>query len=227
MWPPSSQRLQANPNDPLEIRSDLGFPESEDGPAHLLEATGVLPVALDIALDLGEPVIGVGAAAQLPSPALPVSAVPEVPVAEDGDPRSVENDVGPPRQCGDVLPVPAPGRPESPSENDLTSRIRLLAAPPSRCSGSGGGWKKALVARALRGGELRPGGCFGRRGAHEGILPENAGSEESLLQFLAPLRDRATAYRGALFESRWSNSGASTRASTGGTGDCQGFSLGL
>ena len=174
------ERFEDGPHNYGEIGADLGFPEAQDRPAHLVQPPVVLAIPLDVPLDLGQPVCGVVPSAQLLPPALPVTPVPEVAVAEDGDLRSEEGDVGASRQSRNVLPIPAARGPEGPAEHHLASGVRLLAAPPSRQRGMGRRRGKALVAGAHRlGGRWRV-GCFGRQAAHGEILPEKLLFEEGV-----------------------------------------------
>src|SRR4051812_37657898 len=130
-----------------KVRADLGFPEAQDSPAHLPETPGVLLIPFNVSLDLREPVGRVRPAAQLLPPGLPVSTVPEVAIAENGEPCSDEDDVGSARQIRAVLAIPAAGGPEGSAKSHLTPGVRLFAASASSRSGSGGRRTKPLIAR--------------------------------------------------------------------------------
>lgn len=118
------------------IGLDLGFPEAEHSPTHVLEKPGALPVPLHVALDLREPVPGVTSSAQLLTSSRPIPAMPEVAVTEDSELLAAENDVRFSRQLRDVFSVPAPGGPQDAAERYLAARICLLAAGTSGRRGS-------------------------------------------------------------------------------------------
>lgn len=71
-----------------EVVEHVAFPEAEDGPAHGGEALGVATVAEDVALYLGIPVGTVALDALLGM--VPVAAMPEVAIDEDGDLAALE-----------------------------------------------------------------------------------------------------------------------------------------
>src|SRR5215210_6094211 len=75
---PSRQRFDDGVGNREGIGPDLGFPEAQDSPAHFLEPQGVLSIALDVSLDLGEPVARVCPATQLLPTDFPVPPVPEI-----------------------------------------------------------------------------------------------------------------------------------------------------
>jgi hypothetical protein len=62
-------------------------------------------VTHDVPSDFLDPIIAVRAAAELVLARLPVAAMPEVPIAEDYQPVTPEDDVWLTRQFADVLPV--------------------------------------------------------------------------------------------------------------------------
>ena len=86
-----------------EVVEHVAFPEAEDGPAHGGEALGVATVAEDVAFYLGVPVGTVALDALLGM--VPVAAMPEVAIDEDGDLAALEADVGRAREPAHVLAV--------------------------------------------------------------------------------------------------------------------------
>lgn len=145
---PCQELSQGHSDSPDNLRrggSYLGLPESENGPPHPFEARGGFAIALHVPLDLGNPVVGVGACLELPAAALPVSAMPEVSVNEDGKPSPEEDDIRVTMEGDDILPVAVPGSPEFLPENQFALGIGLPAVRLPGSARPGGGGLPALV----------------------------------------------------------------------------------
>lgn len=73
--------------------------------------------------------------------------MPEVAVAEDGEPLACEQDVGPPSQCGDVHPISMSAMPELSAQQQLAARVALPTGAPGGGAGLGGGRLQGFEAR--------------------------------------------------------------------------------
>jgi len=73
---------------------NIGFPKTHHTPACLAQATGDCLVAATIGCDFCEPIYSVGSPLQRLAQFWPPAAVPEVTIAEDGDSRINQNDIG-------------------------------------------------------------------------------------------------------------------------------------
>lgn len=132
-----------------EAGPDLALPEAQDRPPHLLQPFGVVAVPLHVPLNLGDPVVRIGSLEELPAAALPVVAVPEISIAEDGELRPGEHDIRPAGKLFDVLPVSGSRCPEGAPEEELATCVGFLAATPSSGTGLYGGGLATLVAGAM------------------------------------------------------------------------------
>src|ERR1039457_4300454 len=77
----------------LWIPMNIRFPHPDDRPPFTLQQSLVSAITITIRPDLRNPVGGVGAGAKLPCQPLPVSSVPEVPITENRDAGSGENNI--------------------------------------------------------------------------------------------------------------------------------------
>lgn len=93
---------------PLGVCRDLALPEGQHGKPHLLQGGAAFGVALDVALELGLPVAGVGLGLEVA--AAGGAPVPEASVDEHGEFGGSENDVWRPGEFSDVLSVSAQAR---------------------------------------------------------------------------------------------------------------------
>lgn len=144
--PELTQHVNDFPGEALRVGPDLGLPEPQHSPAHLFELSSVVPVAIHVSLDLRQPVVGIVSAAELLSPALPIPAVPEVTITEDGEASLGEDDVRSPGQGAHVLAVPAAGDPEGASKEELALGVGLAAAAPGGGARLGRGGLSTFVA---------------------------------------------------------------------------------
>jgi len=60
---------------------------------------------------------------ELRSEFVPITTVPEITIAEDGNTMSVKNDIGLARQAGDILAIAQSSTPEQPSKEKLMGSI--------------------------------------------------------------------------------------------------------
>lgn len=143
-----TQEVQNPPEHAIGVAVDLRFPDPQSPPAHFFQLARVLPVALHVSLDLGDPVGGVGAAGELRSPLCPVPAMPEVAVTKDREPSPWKDDVGLPGQVRDVLSEAGTGTPECAPQLHLATRVALPARAPSGGAGLRRGRSQTGIAGA-------------------------------------------------------------------------------
>jgi len=105
----------------------VGLPEAKNHPTRFLQKLGVFDVALNIAFNLGDPVVRIRAIFQLCSALRPVSPMPEVAITEDRDLGFREDDVRPTRQSDEVLSESATDLPERTPQHELAFGVGLLA----------------------------------------------------------------------------------------------------
>src|SRR5215212_9254029 len=149
----------------LRVAQDIRLPEPHDEPAEVRQLSGLLPVALDVAPDLGEPVVRIGPPRQLLAEGVPVAAVPEVAVAEEADARAGEHEVGSARQARGMLAVAQAGPPEGLSQQALGlaafTAVRLLDTGGGRRgrleTAVGGDFRKHARILAQHGAARQPG----------------------------------------------------------------------
>ncbi len=131
-------RLDDPPNprsDPLRISADIGFPEAEHRPALPAQVPILLSVTRYVSGHFGEPVGGVGACSELGSSLLPIFAVPEVAITEDGYSRPRKDQIWSAWDPSYIFPVAETLLPQRTSEQSLRLRIPL-AARAARSSSS-------------------------------------------------------------------------------------------
>ncbi len=130
--PPRLQEQFDLVDDPGQFFQDLLRPEAEDDIAHVPQCTVSLLIFLHVALDLGNPEPPVGMDV---FPAfLPVTAVPELPVHEDGQAVFPDHDVRPAGQGAVMQAVADVPSPQSPPEHHLRSGV--LAFDPGHIPAS-------------------------------------------------------------------------------------------
>ncbi|MDQ1154301.1 signal transduction histidine kinase [Brevundimonas sp. SORGH_AS 993] len=110
-----------------EIRiAQRAFPHDQNAPARLGQVGRVPGVAGAVALDLGDPVVGVGLG--LSRAARAVVAVPEAAVDEQGRTSPLHHHVGPTRQAAAAQPIADPGRAQESAHGQFRRRIAALHA---------------------------------------------------------------------------------------------------
>jgi hypothetical protein len=87
------------------IGKNVGFPKPNHVPARVRQLPAYFSVALAIPGDFGDPVACIVPSKQLSSQPSPVAAMPKIPVTEDCNFFSAENNIRVSRQIGAVLPV--------------------------------------------------------------------------------------------------------------------------
>ncbi len=87
------------------IRTKIAFPNANDAPAGARKISRDLAIALAIAFDLRDPILGVPTGAQLALSRCPVTAVPKIPIAENGDAVLHEHQIGTAWKALDVRSV--------------------------------------------------------------------------------------------------------------------------
>lgn len=110
-------RFQHSVQGRAEVVLDFVFPDAQHEPARLCQGFVYLAVALDVALNFGNPVVAVGLDGGLFFS--PIVAVPEVTVDKNGDAPAEKNNVRPPGQYFVVATVSQPGVPEGFAESDF------------------------------------------------------------------------------------------------------------
>lgn len=106
----------------MEFLFQPALPKVEDRPAPVLQELSILPVALHISFDLGDPVLPVALDTGLFL--LPVAAMPEVSVDEYRHFVFLYRNVGRAGQALDILPVAITQGPQCPAQHQLRPGIR-------------------------------------------------------------------------------------------------------
>jgi hypothetical protein len=146
-----SNRAADRSCDLARIPSHVGLPHPDNEPSDPSQATPRPYVTCAIRSDLWDPVGGVGPALELRLEALPVAAMPEVPVTKQSNASRRKDHVWLPREMACMFPVSQPETPERSTKNKLWRRvdgpIGLLRTGARRR-----GWSKGCEARASHGG---------------------------------------------------------------------------
>src|SRR5206468_5758934 len=99
------------------------FPYPENAPAHTLQLTSVFSVATSIASNFGLPIFSVPSSAKFVFETVPVPAMPEIAITENGEFRFVKNNIRASRQSFHVNAKTQTRFPQFSTKLFLRSRI--------------------------------------------------------------------------------------------------------
>ncbi len=115
--------LQHLSNNQTWVRLDSGLPVAEHYPAKLLQFLIDSNVSLDIVGYFCPPIRSIMSIGQFFAYLRPVTPMPEVTIAKNGDARATKHDVRTARYIPRGEPVAGPSRPEFPSDQQLWFRV--------------------------------------------------------------------------------------------------------